>query len=421
MTKTLVIGAGMAGLTAARELVNAGQEVIVLEARARIGGRIFTRRDVVDGAPIEFGAEFLHGDKVPQWELVRQAGLNTLEWNKRTDSLIRTEGSGELVPMGTLRDTSPEFELTRTWNLPGVPPLEDDEDLYHYLIRIGFTKDQLQYTRRSFVNAVGEAIHHISAKEALMTMQDTSAGAGDYRILEGYDRILPLLADGLDIRLNTPVQTLQWERGSVEAHTPDGTVYRAARAVITVPTGVMLTGKMSFSPALPRDHQDALRNLSMGPGMKIIFVFDTPILPEGIGALYSAGSPSMWWSPTFGQPHAKQTAITAFATGDYARQLYAQGTENMPAAALKTLRAELGDLPEPRAVYVQDWTNDPFACGVYSVVRPGAVASRAQFAQPIEETLYWAGEATASNAWAATVHGAHQSGKRAAQEILARG
>ncbi|MEO0561820.1 MAG: NAD(P)/FAD-dependent oxidoreductase [Chloroflexota bacterium] len=415
----IVIGAGVAGLGAARALTDAGQRVIVLEARDRIGGRVHTRRDIAGDIPVEFGAEFIHGDKVPTWDIIRTLGLQTLEWRKQDDSLVRLEG--EDAPLVTMTEArqDPLFDMTRSWDLPDVPPLPHDEDLHHYLVRIGFTKEQLRYTRRSFVNAHGEDIHHISAQDCLIEMQDETGGEGDFRLTGGYDAVIQALADGLDIRLNTPVEAIQWAGDTVTVRTSNGGSFEAAKAIMTASIGVLRAGHIAFEPTLPDDRQVALKSIQMGPGLKLIYVFEQSIFPEGIEALYSAGNPPMWWSPSAPHGHDPAFVVTAFATGDWARELRMLGEAEMLKKGLATLRGELGeDVPEPVETYVMDWTADRYTMGVYTSVAPGAREAREVFAAPLADKLYFAGEATAPPAWTATVHGALASGRRAAQEIL---
>ena len=143
--KVIVIGAGMAGLGAARDLHDTGHEVIILEASNRVGGRTYTRRDVAD-IPIEFGAELIHGENVVTWEHVNQLGLKTIHWKKQDDSVVRLE-TGEFMTMKEAREKVPEFDVTRSWNIPNIPA-RPNEDWRSYLTRIGFNKRQLQYVKR---------------------------------------------------------------------------------------------------------------------------------------------------------------------------------------------------------------------------------------------------------------------------------
>lgn len=413
---TIVIGAGIAGLSAARALADAGQEVIVLEARDRLGGRVHTDRNLFD-IPIEFGAEFLHGDRIPTWQFVRQHNLRTLHWHKTDDSLVRL-ANGDLLAMAEARNNFADFELTRSWNLPNVPVLSQDESLEAYLRRVGFTEDQLYYVRRSFSNAVGDDMRYTSAQSCQQEWQDNESGDGDYRLLYGYDQIVQILATGLSISTNTVVKSVNWSGETISVGTEDGREFTAKQLVITLPLGVLQGERVKFLPALPSTKQEAITNLKMGPVIKLIFGFEQVVLPPTIMALYSANNPPMWWSPSYGH-ETNMHVWTAFVSGDWARELLALGEEKALEYALATLRYEVGkpDLT-PSVSHLVNWPEDPFAKGGYSVATPGHWQARSTLAASIDAKLYWAGEATAPNAWAATVHGAYISGQRAAAEIL---
>lgn len=348
---------------------------------------------------------------------MRGLGLRTIHWQKTDDSLVRL-ADGSWRTMADARREYPDFDLTRSWALPDVPALPD-ESLEAYLRRAGFSAAQLQYTRRAYGNALGDDIARASAQAVLLEMRDTSTGEGDYRILEGYDSLIHALADGLDIRLNTVAQAVTWGGDGVRVQTADGAHYEADAVVMTLPLGVLQSGAVRFDPPLPAAKQAAIDRLHMGPALKMVYRFDTPILPEHIGAVYSALTPPMWWSPTLGRDAAGAYVWTAFTTGDWTRELLALGEEGALMRGLETLRAEL-DNPtlQPVAMRWMNWTDEPFTCGGYSVTPPGGTGLREALAAPLAGRLFWAGEAAASEAWAATVHGAYASGRRAAAERL---
>lgn len=320
--------------------------------------------------------------------------------------------------MAEARRLYPHFDITRSWDLPELPLLEGDESLESYLKRLGFTEEQLQYTRRSFGNATGDSIQYVSAQAAYAEMDDTDCGEGDFRILDGYDSLAKYLAEGLDIRLNTIVSRVQWGDETVRVDTSAGT-FEADQVIITVPLGVLQAGKIAFEPALPPEKQAAIDNLRVGPVIKLVYCFAEPILPPEIMALYSAGVPPMWWSPSYGHETDK-TVWTAFVSGDWARELLALGEQGALDKALETLKGELNqpDL-RPLDCHLVNWPDDPFALGGYSVAPPGHADARVALARPVANRLFWAGEASASLAHAATVHGAYLTGQRAAKEILA--
>jgi monoamine oxidase len=413
---TLIIGAGMAGLAAARDLVDAGREVIVLEARDRIGGRAYTSRTLCD-IPVEFGAELVHGSTVPTWEWINKLGLRTIPWQKTDESMVRL-ADGAWLTMAEARRRYPDFDVTRSWAVPKPPPSPGDEALDAYLRRIGFTERQVRYVRRMFGNSTGEALAHNSAAAVLEELRDHTPGAGDHRILDGYDSIITALAKGLNICCQTVVEAVEWDRPLVRIHTADGGTFEADNAIVTLPLGVLQAGKVRFVPRLPQDKQIAINGLRMGPAIKMIYKFDQPIQPGNIMAIYSAHNPPMWWSPSVGQ-HKSYQIWTAFATGDWARELIALGDHAALQQGLQTLRTEVGrnDIT-PSAMHFQNWLAEPFTLGGYSVTTPGNAGARAILAKPINNRLFWAGEATASNVSCATVHGAYTSGRRAASEIL---
>jgi monoamine oxidase len=314
------------------------------------------------------------------------------------------------------RGQHPDFDITRSWALPLTPPPGEYESLEGYLRRIGFNEAQLSYTRRSFANATGESPDKISALVAADEWMNSEDGEGDFRVVDGYIRMLEHLAAGLDIRLNTIVERITWNHNGVQVQTTLGDTFTGEAAIITLPVGVLRNGSVTFDPALPAQKQATINALRMGPGMKLVFWFAEAVLPEGISALYSALNPPMIWSPSAGRDVRGQV-ITCFVTGDYARTLETLGEASALDAALQTLKTELGrDDLTPSAAHWVNWTADPFALGVYSTVPPGAHGARLELATPTPP-LFWAGEATVKNAWSAMVHGAYLSGRRAAAEV----
>jgi monoamine oxidase len=411
MKSVIVIGAGAAGVSAARALHDAGVQVKILEARNRLGGRLWTNRDFADH-PIEFGGEYVHGDDISTQPIVRSLGLATVHWRKTDDSMIRLK-DGRFFTMTEARANDPELDQVRSWRLPDIKPRVDGETFTEFLTRGGWNADQIHYVRRMFANAVGGDPDVIDAYQA---MHDLDAYAGnDYRLLGGYDQVISHLAQGIDIRLNTVIESIAWGAGGVKIQAQDGTRYAADAAVVTLPVGVLKAGSVKFTPELPTEKTGALQKIAMSAVSKIILRFDTPVFRADIGAIYSAGCPPMWWSPTQGRPHRKHTVWSAFFSGRWAEKLYDMGEEKGVAYALETFRSEVGDKTiTPSATKFVMWRDDPFAFGGYSVSLPGGFPGRTVLGKPTPP-LYWAGEATAPTS---TAHGAYDSGVRVAREIL---
>ena len=250
--RVLVIGAGIAGLSAAHHLKLAGIDAIVLEARDRIGGRVWTDREFAD-IPVEFGAELIHGRtaEVNTWEWVEKLDLATWHWNKIDDSMIRME-DGRWLTMGEARRASRELDVTRSWELGDAPEPRDDENLESYLRRIGFSDEQLRYVQRSFANAEGDSMRFLNAKAHAQLFKDADAEGdySDHRILNGYDSYCDSLAEGLDIRLNAVVHEVDWTKG-VRIKLASQETLEADAAVVTLPVGVLQSDRITFVPELP--------------------------------------------------------------------------------------------------------------------------------------------------------------------------
>ena len=428
--KTLVIGAGMAGLSAARALQDAGNDVTILEAKDRLGGRTFTNTDIAS-VPVEFGAEFIHGNKVITWELIKEAGLTTARWHKQDDALVQLEpdhaqhlGQGQIT-MKDAQSRFADFDVTRTWGLANEP-VQAGESWHAYLTRVGFTDSQMRYVERSFANSVSDSSDRFDAEEALASALNETDGRMDFRILEGYKTLVDFVAAGLDVRLNQAVQRIDYQHqqpNSVTVHTHNDTL-TADNVIIAVPLGVLKAGSIRFTPDLPEGKLEALSHLRMGIVIKLVYVFTEAILPATTSAVYSRQNPPMWWTSNYGRTPAQSEQVwTAFASGDWARELltkaHEQGTDTMLQEALKSLEQAVGQpLPQPQTMRLVNWLADPYTLGGYSYPAPGHASARHGLAQATPP-LFWAGEATAPWHQTATVHGAIVSGRRAAQEVLA--
>ena len=383
---TLVIGAGVAGLAAGRALTQAGEEVVVLEAKPHIGGRTHTSYDFAD-VPVELGAEFIHGDRAATWELIRELNLETLHWRKTDDSMVRLE-DGAWLSMAAAQAAYPDFKQTRTWDLPEVEPLPF-ECWHDYLRRIGFSQQQLRYVARSFANACGESPRLLSASAMLELLRDKGkeSGLGDYRLLGGYSQFGRGACGGN--RKFTLIPQSKRSSGQRVARLRSELCrgnYSADNAIIAVPLGV-LQGHLTFTPALPDFKRAALAGLRMGPVIKLIYKFAEPLVPQEVMAIYSRLNPPMWWSPSFG--HKTDAHVwTAFVSGDRAAQLLALGEEGALDAALSALREELGrpDL-QAEAARLVNWPADPFVRGGYSRVLPGHEGARQRLATPTPAAL----------------------------------
>jgi monoamine oxidase len=434
----IVIGAGVAGLSAARALSDGGFSVVVLEARDRIGGRIFTRHIPSFPIPIELGAEFIHGEPREIWDVVDAAGL----------TVVDVPGSHWRSLNGALKESDFWLQweaIVRQMREAGAP----DQPFRRFIEERRIAEDQLETKQLAldYVEGFNAASADRISVAALVAMED--GGDVAFRILNGYDHLADWLLAGCDphrvaLRLGVVATEIKWSRGGVEVIASSRAghslpSFRAMRLVITLPLGVLQAppgalGAVRFEPQL-KEKQEAAGKLVMGTVTKIVLRFrerfwergGIPVQPAGgglppLGFVHSSDEnfPTLWTSLPVRAP-----IITGWAGGPAAERLALRGEEFVVGRALDTLsrvfglgRERLADLLV--ACYTRDWQADPYARGAYSYIPAGGLESPRLLAEPVEDTLFFAGEATAADGQNGTVHGAMASGRRAAAEIIHR-
>lgn len=418
---TIIIGAGAAGLAAARKLQDAGQTVCILEARDRIGGRIWTDYSFTD-FPLEYGAEFIHGEDAATHELVRLAGDKTLPAPRKQGLRWGTEkGAQPLDELPTpLRSTL--NRLSRAYQqLPIKANLTADESLGDHLYRQGFSAEEVAMADVLLAQTCCAPIASLSCADLVREMTADHAGAEEFRIGGGYAAVLNHYRRGLDIQLNTPVQQVRWHGGGVEVETTQGTV-TARRCVLTVPVSVLQAGTIAFEPKLGVAKQAAIAAFRTAAATKLIYRFREPMWDENLVYCMHNGLAARWWTPGYPRPEA--AVICCFVTAARAAEIDAMPeSDALNLGLIELARLLQRDDLDAACVAAKRvmWANDPYALGGYAHLPPGAAAARPVLAQPIEDVLFFAGEATAFETNPQTVHGALESGWRAAAEVLAAG
>jgi monoamine oxidase len=426
-----IVGAGAAGLMAARALGQRGLDVVVLEARDRIGGRAWTLVHPGVRAPVELGPEFIQGkDRPPISDLLTEARIPDIEVGES----VWCYRNGCIEALGDEFDAAAEL-IKRFQRSAGT-----DESVEHFLRHF---EDQPSMSEaitavRAMVNGFDAADPAIASMTAIVEEWSGSAGvrAGASRPIGGYGPLLAHVAAVLDrsrvrFALQTIVEEIRWEPGhvSIVARRLNERQTIEARAVIvTVPVGVLqsergVDGNIRFTPDLPQSLTSALSLMSMGPVQKIILQFDTPFwedLEDGRFADISfirakdCAFPAMW---TMFPAH--YPIFTLWAGGRDAQRFSSH--EAAVSEAVAQMRRIFGNEVDRRleATFSHDWTSDPFSRGAYSYLHTDGTHAREQLGVPIEGTLFLAGEGTASIALAGTVIGAMQSGLDAAEKVTA--
>lgn len=408
--RVIVIGAGMAGLATAQRLQAAGAQVIVLEARERTGGRVHTDHALAEH-PVELGAEYIHGDRVITWKLLAAAGIRKTAPAFEHDRHFAVYTDGRLIRYPQM-DELDGWALTERLENASRPP-RADLSLADWLG--GAIPTWVNHTIAPDLAADLDQHGMLGYLEATYD----GDGEGDFRILDGYSRLVAWMAQGLDIRLNHPVTRIAYSAGGVTITTRDAT-FQADVAVVTLPLGVLKAGDLVFDPPLPDTKRDAISRLGAGIVNKIILKFDAPFWKDSLEAFVTELDTQMWWRPGWGRPN-EAPILTALIGGRSGARLSAMTSDDAIQAGLADLsrmfrRDDLATrLAAGRFV---NWGADPYSRMGYSYVPVGAAGLRSALAAPVGRSLYFAGEATNST-HPATVHGAILSGRRAADEIEA--
>lgn len=418
----VVIGAGMAGLGAARTLSDAGWNVLVLEARERIGGRVWTSRAWPD-MPVDLGASWVHGVKRnPLMEIAQRHGIATRATH--ADSLTLHDVDGKALTEAQEEALFDRFEavmarLARLQESHEGPDLSFAQAMQKVAGKDWATPD-LKRKLAYCVNGTIEQEYACDARDLSFLHYDDerSFGGGEVIFPGGYGQVPVAVARGLSIRFGQPVSVVRRKGKGVEVLTPGGPI-RASCAVVTLPVGVLQSGAVRFEPGLPTAWTRALGRFGMGLLDKCYLRFPRAFWPDTTEWIDYVSDPPGHWSEWLNfQALAGKPVLMAFHSGSIARGLEAREDREVVDSAMATLRRMFGrDIPAPTALQRTRWAKDRYAFGSYSYPRPGCgKENRRTLATPVDGVLYFAGEATADHP--GTVHGAYLSGLRAAREIM---
>jgi monoamine oxidase len=404
----IIIGAGAAGIAAARQLKKLGKSYILVDARARAGGRLYT--DTSLGQPFDGGGAYIHFAETNPWTTI--ASENQVEtrggmrlWSgsiayRQGVALSTEETMGRFKAMQAVRDAYDEVEERYDMSMARAMRYADQ-----------MAKDA---SRIQAQMAAGEDPEHISVSD----WQRLESGQ-NLLVTGGYGALAEKAAVTVEPRLNVKVLSIDWSGTTINVTTDKGTI-RARKAIVTVPVGVLKAGSIQFTPNLPSTTLRALDGLRMGALSKVALRFGEDrygFQPHQFLAEVGDATQAM----TFEAWPFNHELIVAVFGGDYARGLAKQGE----AAAINHVLERFAKIAgnDVRKSFkggkLVGWSEDEFARGSYAVALPGQMNSRDALAKPVGDRIWFAGEATAG-VYSMTAGGAYIAGRDAATQVANR-
>jgi monoamine oxidase len=431
----LIIGAGVAGLIAARELKKAGVQVTILEGRDRAGGRILTNRDL--GVPVELGPTWFHGGAGnPLKNIAKNLGIKTEVYNASNFAVADDSKSADEKIVYPLRDwpwvekkIPKKIEQAVIWKLitrknPSI--LDAFNFAEGKLSRIPNGQREIVFSLlKKYMDVdLAEPLDQASLHEMMVSSATQPEGdvipVGEEFVMGGMDNLIRDFEKGQTILLNQIVKQIDHQQGSVTVTTATD-VFKADAVIVTVAIGVLKNGDIQFTPELPDEHKNSIACLGMGTINKLVLEFPHgEWLPNAEFISVNSSFSDLGKTPcnfyVNYQYYGKKPILIGMIGGAYARHFESLSDVVVAEMAMADLRRGLGsNIPNPSSVHLTRWSQDPFSRGSYSGLPIGSSSrDRVNLAAPVNDSLYFAGEATDVHDYG-TIHGAYFSGLRVAK------
>ena len=422
-TDCIIIGAGIAGLVAGDYLRKKGWGVTILEARERVGGRVWSRTDWKGKSPVDMGASWIHGiSGNPMAEQAQREGIRTVPFDYEKKAVYHAGGS-RITPEEEERI---EKRFRKTLRVANATAEELSRDVS---LRETFTgaERKLGWPPKELASlnfrAHTEIEHEFAASLEELSAQYWDEGeelsGGDVIVPAGLGGMVDPWARGQDIRFGQTVQRVGYNRDGVRVKTAQGLEIRAKKLIVTVPLGILKKGTIVFDPPLPKEKMEAIGRIGFGNYQKTALLYDELFWDPELHLFdWDGGATGQEWAEWVNlYPFTGEPALIAFHTAQAAYGIERMTDREISDAATDALGSALGKkVPRPKDMIVSKWGHDPYSLGAYSFLGVGATpADRTTLGKPLAGSLYFAGEAVSEN-YAATMHGAYESGLAAGRD-----
>ncbi|MFN4145227.1 MAG: flavin monoamine oxidase family protein [Runella sp.] len=417
--RVAVIGAGAAGLYAGLLLEEAGSDYVILEASEQIGGRIRSLKGFTD-FDIELGAEEIHGQRSLWYDWVKASGA----------TLFEDDGTDYFQVGNTLRTASQlnsdvDFVAAQTLATQARNYSGDDISLQQLMDNRRLAARVQHIPNALVANEYGTSAARLSVRG--ISEEDRLWSAGDRNFMIANRSMMSILEEKCKavlpkIMFNKQIRRIDYSGDRIVVEDSQTQKMAFDRVIVTVPLSILQAGDLQFNPPLPEAKRQAIKNIGMGAGMKIILAFNRRFWAANTGSIYTSGPVPEFWVTSSGRS-TRSFVLTGFVMGAQAEAL-----SSLPSsAAIQTVLRDLdglygsgvatGALLNARLI---DWSKEPFIKGAYSypTVGGGGLLTRLELSRPVNRRLYFAGEATHYGGHSGTVHGAIESARRAVEELF---
>lgn len=410
----VIIGAGIAGLTAARTLVDLGYKVIILEATNKIGGRVQTNWSL--GAPFEVGAGWIHGPKSnPISELANAVGAETFITDDDDFLVFSPDGNRQNETIVFEKQKALQELLTKVDDA-----FDNDQSLLKAVERVSpksLNDPILKWMMSAYLEFdTGGALDELSA---LYFDEDGSFDGDDVILTGGYSSLLAPLMQGLDIRREHAVTLVEYGAGDGASIYVGDEVFESDFVICTCPLGVLQSNIVNFDPPLPAELRKSIGRIGMGNVTKAALKFDQAYWPDDVQYFGLMSENKGRWNYFLNyRTFSDQNILLGLSVGSYPEHIEAESDDVIIGDVMDAIRAMFGsDVPMPIDYQISRWSQEPYTKGAYSYSKLGSnPADFDAFKAPISEILLFAGEHTDFE-FHGTVHGAYLSGLNAARLI----